>query len=108
MASQKVYVGNGKKRSGTWLKINLDVEKILANAYTSQKNGKKYINLDVNIKDEKDGYGNDVSVAVDGFVPNSQGTSRNVPPPPSAASAPAASAPASAGFNDDVADDLPF
>ena len=39
----KTYVGNGKKRSATWLKVNLDVEKLIANAYAG-KNGKKYIN----------------------------------------------------------------
>lgn len=93
--AKKTYVGNGRKRSDTWLKVSLCVDDLLQFAKVSQKNGKKYVNVDINVKDAPDQYNNDVSVSIDDYDPKQKASA---PQPPSATTAP----------KEDIADDLPF
>src|SRR6476620_5367396 len=101
----KTYVGNGRKKSATWMKLSIDLDKAIAYAKVSDKNGKRYLNLDINVRNEPDQYGQDVAATIDDFVPKKNGAN-GVPPPPSAFNKSAASAPSSAGI--DINDDLPF
>jgi hypothetical protein len=46
------------------ISISVDLTKIPKNVIVEGKNGGKYINLDVTIKDEPDQYGQDVAVTI--------------------------------------------
>jgi hypothetical protein len=46
----KVRLGNGKKRSATWLTAAICISDAEAHAYTY--NGKKYVNVNVNIYED--------------------------------------------------------
>lgn len=65
-----VYVGSGKE-SKYGVKINLCIDSILEYAEDNiafAKNGKKYINIDVNKMKQPDKFGNSHSVKVDTWV----------------------------------------
>jgi hypothetical protein len=56
----KVRLGNGKKRSASWLTAAICLSDAEANAYTY--NGKKYVNVNINIYDAPNEYGKDVAI----------------------------------------------
>jgi hypothetical protein len=58
----KVRLGNGKKRSASWLTAAICLSDAEANAYTY--NGKKYVNVNVNIYDAPNEYGKDVAITL--------------------------------------------
>lgn len=68
MEKQKtIYCGNGKKMGADWLKINVHIDK--AKEHIFEYKGKKYLKLNVNIKEQEDQYGKDVSISVDTYQP---------------------------------------
>ena len=70
MSEEKtIYCGNGQKKSDTWMKASICLDKI-PSEHTFIYNGKKYVKVNINIKDELDQYGNDVSVSVDTWKPD--------------------------------------
>lgn len=89
MATEKIYVGRGKKKSDTWFKLNLDLAMLIANSY--EFNGKKYVKLDINVQAVPDKYGKDVKASIDTYDPNNTQDSK-----PAASNTPSA------------VDDLPF
>jgi hypothetical protein len=95
--SDKIYCGSGK-RIGTYgtVSISICLDDIPAEYKTKSKNGKVYVNLNVNEKREADQYGKTHSVTVDTWKPDA---------PKSAPSRPAPSRPQ---FEDDDSPDLPF
>ena len=64
--AKKVYLGNGKKKSPTWMKAIITDE---VTKYWIQGKTKKFVKVDINIFDEPDQYGNDVSITLDTWVP---------------------------------------
>jgi len=69
--NSKIYVGNGKKKKDNWLKASIcldDLMKYVSDRAVQQaNNGKTYINLDINLKDQPDHFGNDVSISIDTY-----------------------------------------
>jgi len=56
----KIRLGSGKKRSESWMTASICISDAEAHSYTY--NGKKYVNINVNIYDKANDYGKDVGV----------------------------------------------
>ena len=65
-----IYCGSGKKQSETWLKATINIDKI--KEHIEEFKGHKFVRLNINIKDEVDQYGKDVSLSVDKWQPEEQ------------------------------------
>lgn len=63
----KTYVGSGKKKSATWLKASINVDKI--KNHIQEFSGNRFIKVDINILDKPDQYGKDVSITIDEYKP---------------------------------------
>lgn len=74
--NEKIRLGNGKKKNPTWLKASICITDALQHAF--EYDGKKYIKVDINIYDQPNQYGKDVSVFLDTYKPD-QNKSSNVP-----------------------------
>jgi cell shape-determining protein MreC len=61
----KVRLGNGKKRSASWLTAAICLSDCQAHSYTY--NGKKYVNLNINIYDQPNDYGKDVAITLNDY-----------------------------------------
>lgn len=61
----KVRLGNGKKRSASWLTAAFCISDAEDHAYTY--NGKKYVNVNVNIYDQPNEYGKDVAITLNDY-----------------------------------------
>lgn len=64
---KKVYCGSGKKQNETWLKATININKI--KDHIEEYKGHKFIRLNINLKDEADQFGKDVSISVDKWQP---------------------------------------
>ena len=62
-----VYCGSGKTQNEKWLKATINVEKI--KDHIEEFKGHKFIRININIKEEKDQYGKDVSISIDKWEP---------------------------------------
>jgi hypothetical protein len=91
MSEQKIYCGSGVTKSEGWQKVSICLSDLPKEFITTSKNGKKYINLNINKKKEADQYGKDLSVSVDTWKPTPQ-----------------ASAPAPASTPTPIEEGLPF
>lgn len=65
--SEVIYCGSGKKQNETWIKATINVAKF--KDHISEYEGHKFIKLNINLKDEKDQYGKDVSISIDSWEP---------------------------------------
>lgn len=74
MDKKKIYLGNGKKKSESWLKGSLCIDDILANIdnATTSKNGKRYMSINISLYDKPNKYGNDVSITLDTWKPENK------------------------------------
>lgn len=68
MSEKPIYCGSGRKQNDSWLKVTINPDKIMDHIQTYE--GNKFIKLNINIKDEPDQYGKDVSISVDTWKPN--------------------------------------
>ena len=68
-----VYIGNGQKKNETWMKASICLSKI-PKEHTFEYDGRKYMKVNINIKDELDQYGNNVSISVDTWKPEKEGS----------------------------------
>ena len=73
MAEKAIYVGAGKKQNGHWIKATLKAE-ILNPEHWEEYKGAKFIKININLKDEVDKYGKDVSITLDKFKPETKTT----------------------------------
>ena len=62
-----IYCGSGKVMNEKWLKVTINPTKIAD--YIQEYNGNKFIKLNINLKDEPDKYGKDVSISIDTWRP---------------------------------------
>lgn len=67
MSEKTIYCGSGKKQSETWLKATINIDKI--KDHIEEFKGHKFVRLNINIKDEVDEYGKNVSLSVDKWQP---------------------------------------
>lgn len=61
----KLRLGNGKKRNPTWMTSSFCITDAEAHAY--EYNGKKYVNININLYDEPNQYGKDVAITLNEF-----------------------------------------
>jgi hypothetical protein len=66
-----IYIGNGVKQNESWLKSSFCLTDI-PKEHMFEFNGKKYIKVNINVKDEADQYGKDVSITVDTWKPDAE------------------------------------
>jgi hypothetical protein len=67
---ETIYCGSGKVMNPKWLKVTINPTKIAD--YIQEYNGNKFIKLNINLKDEADQYGKDVSISVDTWKPDAE------------------------------------
>ena len=82
MSEQKIYCGSGVTKNDGWQKVSICLSDLPKEYMTTAKNGKIYINLNINKKKEADQYGKDLSVSVDTWKPTPQGQASPLPPAP--------------------------
>ena len=63
MAEKPIYCGSGKKQNNKWLKVTINPDKIMDHIQTYE--GNKLVKLNINIKEEPDRFGKDVSITID-------------------------------------------
>jgi hypothetical protein len=100
MENQPIYCGSGKTKQGKYgefFSISICLSDLPKEHITESKNGKKYINLNVNRKQQPDQYGKDLSVQVDTWKPD-----------PAKATPPPAHTPKQEYSTPDSSDHLPF
>jgi len=68
--AKNIYCGSGKKQNENWLKVTINPDKI--REHIQEYNGNKFVKLNINIKDEPDQYGKDVSISVDTWNPETK------------------------------------
>ena len=61
----KIRLGNGKKRSASWLTAAICLSDCQAHAYTY--NGKTYVNVNINIYDKPNDFGKDVAITLNDY-----------------------------------------
>lgn len=72
MSEEKtIYCGNGQKKGDTWMKASICLDKIPAE-HIFEYQGKKYVKVNINLRDQLDNYGNDVSISVDTWKPEKE------------------------------------
>jgi hypothetical protein len=73
MENTTIYCGSGKTKQGKFgefFSVSICLSDLPKEHITTAKNGKKYINLNINRKKEPDQYGKDLSIAVDTWKPD--------------------------------------
>jgi hypothetical protein len=61
----KIRLGNGKKRSESWLTATICLTD--AESYSYTYNGKNYLNVNININNAPDDYGKDVKITLNDY-----------------------------------------
>lgn len=77
MEGTTIYCGSGKIKTGKFgefFSVSICLSDLPKEHITEAKNGKKYINLNINKKKEADQYGKDLSVQVDTWKPDASKT----------------------------------
>lgn len=74
---KKVYCGSGKKRNETWIQITINPDKL--KEHIKEYNGSKFIKLNINLLNEPDKFGKDVSVSVDTYEPKNEKKESDLP-----------------------------
>jgi hypothetical protein len=75
METKTIYCGSGKTKTGKFgefFSVSICLSDLPAEHITTANNGKKYINLNINKKQQPDQYGKDLSVQVDTWKPESK------------------------------------
>jgi hypothetical protein len=71
MSNEKtVYCGSGKTQNDKWIKATIKADAL--EKYIQEYKGNKFLKININIKDEADQYGKDVSISVDTWKPEGQ------------------------------------
>lgn len=74
---KKIYCGSGKKRKENWLSITINPDKF--KDHIQEYNGSKFVKLNINILDQPDKFGKDVSVSVDTYQPEKKEEANDLP-----------------------------
>jgi hypothetical protein len=61
----KTRLGNGKKRSASWLTATICLTEAKNHVYTY--NGKEYFNINININDQPNEFGKDVNITLNDY-----------------------------------------
>jgi predicted Mrr-cat superfamily restriction endonuclease len=74
---KKIYCGSGKKRKENWLSITINPDKF--KDHIQEYNGNKFVKLNINILEQPDKFGKDVSVSVDTYQPEKKEEANDLP-----------------------------
>ena len=74
---KKIYCGSGKKRKENWLSITINPDKF--KDHIQEYNGSKFVKLNINILEQPDKFGKDVSVSVDTYQPEKKEEANDLP-----------------------------
>ena len=77
MSEKTIYIGNGKKQKENWLKSSICLDNI-PKEHIFEYKGKKYIKVNINVKDEVDDYGKDVNITIDTWKPEKKETAQSI------------------------------
>jgi hypothetical protein len=77
---KKIYIGSGVKKNEGWLTSSLCLTDI-PKEHIFEYNGKKYVKVNINVKDDLDQYGKDVSITVDTWKPDGTVQAKKAPEP---------------------------
>ncbi len=66
--NKKIRLGSGKKRKDNWMTASICITDALTHAY--EYNGKKYVNVNINIQDQPNQYGKDIDISLNDYTPN--------------------------------------
>jgi len=79
MEKQKtIYCGGGKKMNEGWLTVTVHLDK--AKEHIFDYKGNKYLKLNINVKDQADQFGKDVSLSVNTYQPEKEQTQQKAAP----------------------------
>tara|TARA_R100001440_G_scaffold482_2_gene1368 strand:- start:120 stop:383 length:264 start_codon:yes stop_codon:yes gene_type:complete len=65
-----IYCGGGNKRNENWLTVTVHIDK--AKEHIFEYKGNRYLKLNVNVKDQADQFGKDVSLSVNTYEPQKE------------------------------------
>ena len=65
--SKPIYCGSGKQQNKSWITATINIAKI--KDYIQEYKGTKFVKININLKDEADKYGKDVSISIDEYKP---------------------------------------
>ncbi len=65
-----IYCGGGKKMNDNWMTVTVHIDKVKEHVFDYK--GNKYLKLNVNLKDQADQFGKDVSLSVNTYNPDEQ------------------------------------
>jgi len=65
MADKTIYCGSGISQNKTWLKCTINPDKI--GEYIQEYKGNKFVKLNINIYDEPNQFGKDVTITIDTY-----------------------------------------
>lgn len=68
--AEKIRIGNGTKKTADWIKASICLTDIPPEHIRIGKNGKKYLNIDINVYEKKNEYGQDVAIKIDTWKPD--------------------------------------
>jgi len=60
-----IYCGSGKKQNNEWITASINMDKI--EDHIQEYNGTRFVRININIKDEADQYGKDVSISINEY-----------------------------------------
>lgn len=75
-----IYIGNGVKQNDNWLKSSFCLTDI-PKEHMFEYNGKTYIKVNINIKDQPNEHGKDVNITVDTWKPDTEKKAAPKPAP---------------------------
>jgi hypothetical protein len=61
----KIRIGSGKKRNPTWITASICLSE--AHKHSYQYNGKDYVSININISEQPNEYGKDVSISINDY-----------------------------------------
>jgi len=67
MSDKKVYCGSGKQQTNTWIKATVKTKVLME--YLQEYKGAEFTKIDINLLNEPDKFGKDVSITVDTWKP---------------------------------------
>jgi len=65
--NKPIYCGSGKKQNDNWITATINIAKI--KDHIEEYEGTKFVRLNINLKDEADKYGKDVSISINEYNP---------------------------------------
>jgi len=68
MADKTIYCGSGNKQNEKWITATINPDKIMD--HIQEYKGNRFVKLNININDEPNEFGKDVSITINTWQPN--------------------------------------